>query len=84
MHVAFAALMARGGFAIDRRTGWILSIYAVLIWIASIHLGWHYTIDGIVGAPMGVATWYLAGWMLRALVFGASARPSMIAEGPAA
>ncbi|HWD50106.1 MAG TPA: phosphatase PAP2 family protein [Rhizomicrobium sp.] len=84
MHVAFAALMARGGFAIDRRTGWILSISAVLIWIASIHLGWHYTIDGIVGAPMGVATWYLAGWMLRALVFGASARPSMIAEGPAA
>jgi hypothetical protein len=81
MHVAFSALMARGGFALDRRTGWLLSIYAFLIWIASIHLGWHYAIDGIVGAFMGVAIWYLAGWMLRVFILGRSVRPLAIAEG---
>lgn len=68
MHVAFSALLARAAFETDKRTGWLLSIYAALIWIASIHLGWHYAIDGIVGAPMGVATWYLAGWMLERVV----------------
>jgi hypothetical protein len=80
MHVAFSALMARGAFALDRRTGWLLSIYALLIWIASIHLGWHYTIDGIVGAPMGVGTWYLAGWLLRRTVLRRAPTPG-IPEG---
>jgi hypothetical protein len=68
MHVAFAALMARGAFAVDKRIGWVMTVYAVLIWIASVHLGWHYAIDGIVGGPMGVATWYLAGWTLKRTV----------------
>ena len=73
MHVAFAALLARGAFALDKRTGWLLSIYALLVWIASVHLGWHYAIDGIVGAPMAVGTWHLAGWMLRHTVLRGAA-----------
>jgi len=84
MHVAFAALVARGAFAIDRRAGWMMSVYAVLIWIASVHLGWHYAIDGIVGAPMGVATWPLAGWILNRTVWRDEAAPAGLPEGVSA
>jgi hypothetical protein len=81
MHVAFAALMARGGFALDKRIGWLMTAYAVLIWIASVHLGWHYPIDGIVGAPMGVAAWPLAGWILKRTVLRRSEAAFALPEG---
>ncbi len=60
MHVAMAVLFAIAGFARARLWGWIFSIYAVLIWVGSIHLGWHYAIDGIVGAALMLGLWRLS------------------------
>lgn len=64
MHVAMALLFAIAGFCVSRPIGWIMAIYAVTIWIASIHLGWHYAIDGIVGAGMMWGLWHLSGKMV--------------------
>jgi membrane-associated phospholipid phosphatase len=61
MHVAMATLFAIGGFRVSRPFGWVMTIYAVMIWIASIHLGWHYAIDGIAGASMMAGLWLLSG-----------------------
>jgi PAP2 superfamily len=61
MHVAMAVLFAIAGFARTRWLGWVFSIYALLIWIGSIHLGWHYAIDGIVGAALMLGLWRLSG-----------------------
>jgi hypothetical protein len=33
----------------------------MLIWIASIHLGWHYASDGLLGAAMMAGLWVLSG-----------------------
>lgn len=57
MHVAMATLFAFAAFRIGRTLGWVFTAYAVTIWIGSVHLGWHYMIDGVVGAAMMAAIW---------------------------
>jgi PAP2 superfamily len=61
VHNALAVLFAIAAFRINRKLGWIMSLYAVLIWIGSIHLGWHYAIDGIVSAALTVGLWKMCG-----------------------
>jgi hypothetical protein len=61
VHVSLATLFALGAFRINRVAGRIFGAYAVLIWIASIHLGWHYAVDGIVGSALTVGIWFLCG-----------------------
>ena len=61
MHVAMATLFALSAFMIARPLGWIFSVYALIIWIGSIHLGWHYASDGIVGAAMMALLWIISG-----------------------
>ncbi len=67
MHVAMAVLFAIGGFERARWLGWALSGYALLIWVGSIHLGWHYAIDGVAGAAMMLGLWRLSGKFIRPL-----------------
>jgi hypothetical protein len=33
--------------------------------IGSVHLAWHYAVDGIAGAGLAIALWYLAGLIVR-------------------
>ena len=41
-----------------------LSAFAVLILLGSIHLGWHYALDGYVGAAGAALVWHLVGRLL--------------------
>jgi hypothetical protein len=36
----------------------------MIIWIGSVHLGWHYATDGIVGFLMMLILWTLAGRLI--------------------
>ncbi len=65
LHNAMAVLFACAAWHANRRMGWLFSGYAVLIWIGSIHLGWHYAIDGIVAAVLTIAIWKLTGLFHR-------------------
>lgn len=38
-------------------TTWILMVYVVLIWIASIHLAWHYWLDGAISIGVVALFW---------------------------
>jgi PAP2 superfamily len=64
MHVAMAGLFAMAGFVHSRGLGWAMSVYALVIWIGSIHLGWHYATDGIIGFAMMFALWKLTGRLI--------------------
>lgn len=64
MHVAIATLMALAAFRIRRWFGWMMAGYAVVIQIGSVHLGWHYALDGYVAALLTIALWRLSGWMV--------------------
>jgi hypothetical protein len=60
-----AVLFACAAYQADRRMGRLFAGYAVVIWIGSIHLGWHYAIDGIVAAVLTIGIWNLTGLSRR-------------------
>lgn len=64
LHVAMATLFALTAFHIDRRLGWAMSAFAVVIFFGSIHLGWHYAVDGYVSAVVVAALWFGTGRVL--------------------
>lgn len=61
VHNGLSALFAIAGFSINRKLGWGMSIYAFVIWLASIHLGWHYAVDGIVSIALTIGIWNVMG-----------------------
>ena len=65
MHVAVAlwvALVVRSYFPPLQFLGWA---YFAAILIGSVHLGWHYALDGIVATAIAGGAWALAPWLLR-------------------
>jgi hypothetical protein len=64
IHNAMATLFAVASFRVHRLLGFIMLGFAMLIWIASVYLNWHYAIDGIVGAAGAIALWFGAGWIV--------------------
>ena len=65
LHVAIAVMIAL--CLRDRQTQWqwLAWAYAAIIYVGSIHLGWHYASDGIVSAAGMVAIWKAAGWYVE-------------------
>lgn len=61
MHVAIATLMALFGWQYSRLAGIALTLYALAIFIGSIHLAWHYALDGYAGALGAGVIWWLVG-----------------------
>ena len=54
LHVAIAAWMA---LAVRKRMMWL---YVAAIWVASVHLGWHYASDGLAGIVGAIVIWRIA------------------------
>jgi hypothetical protein len=61
MHNAQAALFVAFAYSLNRRFGHVMLAYAALIFLGSIHLAWHYAIDGIVGVAGALAIWWACG-----------------------
>jgi hypothetical protein len=61
VHVAMATLFAVVGWRRHPLAGMLLALYAVLIQAGSVALGWHYAIDGYVGALVTLALWVFVG-----------------------
>lgn len=67
MHVAMVVLMALGFHRWNRPMGWLVALYAALILVGSVHLGWHYAIDGYASVLLTLWIWSLTGGVLRRL-----------------
>ena len=77
MHIAMAfwlALTVRASFPKVQWAGWA---YFALIWVGSVHLGWHYAVDGLAGTLGAALVWRAAPW----LAFGGNARGSVETPG---
>jgi membrane-associated phospholipid phosphatase len=65
MHVTIATLNALLCWRIDRRLGVAASAFAVLIFLGSIMLLWHYAVDGIAGVFIACLCWSAAGALVQ-------------------
>lgn len=59
MHLAASALMTCHAFTWRRWAGWLMVPFTLIIMLGSVHLGWHYAIDGYLGILIGLAGWYV-------------------------
>jgi hypothetical protein len=64
MHVAIAALLVIATWNLNRAIGFVMLAGAILILVGSVHLGWHYAIDGYVAALGVWLIWWSCGWMV--------------------
>lgn len=76
LHNAMAVLFACAAFHHGRRIGYLFAAYAVVIAVGSVHLGWHYAMDGIVAAAMTMAIWKLTGVIVHATRTAAGVAPA--------
>ena len=67
VHNALAILYCLTTFAINRKLGILFGLYAFAIWIGSIHLGWHYAVDGVASLILMIGLWKLTGLVAERL-----------------
>jgi hypothetical protein len=80
LHNAIAVLYAFSLFRFGRAWGAAGCAFAFIIFVGSIHLGWHYAVDGIVAAIAMAGIWWGAGLYLERSGYAAAvARPSAAA-----
>jgi hypothetical protein len=65
MHVAIAVLMALFGWRLGRRAGILFTAFAVITMLGSVHLGWHYAVDGYLAGIVAALIWCAVGWAQR-------------------
>lgn len=65
MHIGAVVLSLLLGWRINRWFGWALTLFAFLTFLGSVHLGWHYAVDGYAALLGTLAIWYGVGWLLR-------------------
>ena len=65
MHVSLALLFALAIGRHSRRLGWVFGAFFVVILVSSVHLGYHYAVDGYVSIVLTSAIWIAAGWLSR-------------------
>jgi PAP2 superfamily len=65
LHNASALLFAFMGYQISRFWGRVLTFHAFLIYIGSIHLGWHYAVDSYLSWALTIVVWYATAPVAR-------------------
>jgi hypothetical protein len=70
LHLGIATTCACLGFAASRVVGWLATVFTLGIMISSVHLGWHYAIDGIAGIALAIVFWRISArvtswWLAR-------------------
>ncbi|HEY9469699.1 MAG TPA: phosphatase PAP2 family protein [Propionibacteriaceae bacterium] len=61
MHVAMPVLYTLIGWRSSRVLGTCFALYALVIFLGSIHLGWHYAVDGEVSLVVVPILWWFSG-----------------------
>lgn len=81
LHLAMATLFALTAFRLRKPLGWLMTGYAAIILVGSVHLGWHYAVDGYFSIVATILIWKLVGRRLaaRAALTSARAIPAGVA-----
>jgi hypothetical protein len=65
IHVTSSVVMMYLGWRSGRIAGIALTIFAAFILVGSVHLGWHYAVDGYAGILLATVFWLTAGAIAR-------------------
>ncbi len=65
MHNAVVTVFVCAAWQVNRGFGQAVAVYAAFILIGSVHLGWHYALDSYAGIALGLAGWWVAGFISR-------------------
>lgn len=65
IHVAMPLLYALAGRATARWLGVAFGVYGLLILLGSVHLGWHYAVDGYLSIVAVVLLWWAVGALAK-------------------
>lgn len=88
LHNATALLMVLASRSFHPTIQWALKIHFVLIFLGSIHLGWHYAVDAYVSYAatlmiwFGIASRFLSRTLMPHAVLGAPEPLALVAEPP--
>jgi hypothetical protein len=66
MHNAICVLLILAARHVSRWLALAASAFAAAIFLGSIHLGWHYAVDGYAAAVLMALIWKLSGWIADA------------------
>jgi hypothetical protein len=67
MHISIATLLVLLGRHTNHWLYAIFTVHAILIFIGSIHLGWHYAVDGYIAFIATYIVWKVSGYLIRDL-----------------
>jgi hypothetical protein len=65
LHISMVVLMTIVGFRVKPAVGIAFAVFALFTFLGSIHLGWHYAIDGYVSLIATALIWRLSGRIVR-------------------
>ena len=65
LHIAQVVLVALLAKTISNRLAIMAWVYVLIIFIGSVHLGWHYAVDGYVSAIAALVIWRLSGKFIK-------------------
>ena len=78
MHVSVAFLLLLTGWHYGAFARVFFSLFFVATFIGSIHLGWHYAVDGYFAILSNLLLWILSGWLVRQRFPALSGRQEII------
>ena len=61
LHVAVTTLIAISAYRLHPVAGYVMWAYTAMIVLGSVHLGWHYAIDGYASIAATIVIWRLVG-----------------------
>jgi hypothetical protein len=64
MHVASSWMICRLAWTMGRPARIFGSLFLLFVFVGSIHLGWHYAVDGYLGVAGAWILWRFTGWLL--------------------
>ncbi len=68
MHVALAFLFFLAMRRVSRAAGVVFGVFCAVVMLGSVHLGYHYALDGYVSVILSGAVWIVAGAIAKGLL----------------